>query len=127
MRAMELRRGVGLRWVAAAAATACLAVTGPGGVRQLRDRIDPVHAYIVEGGDVAALGAAVRSVGGQVTHELPIISSVAARLTVSQATALGRAHRGVALFADGDVKVAGTTTSQTGRETVPDIGMVDGA
>ena len=40
---------------------------------------DPV-SVIIQGADAASVAAAVRAVGGEITHELGIIRAVAARL-----------------------------------------------
>ena len=45
---------------------------------------EPTTVVRVQGSDVRALVAAVRAVGGEVTHELGIINAVGARLTATQ-------------------------------------------
>ncbi len=48
----------------------------------------PTGVYIVQGHDLAAVAAAVRTAGGEITHELGIIRAVTARLTEAQRQAL---------------------------------------
>jgi serine protease AprX len=63
-------------------------------------------SYIVEGPNTESVAKAVRTVGGRITHELPIIDGVAALLTRSEVDLL-RKQNGITLFTDG------TVTNQT--------------
>ncbi len=64
----------------------------------------PPVAVIVQGRDLDAAAEAVRSAGGEITHELGIIDAVGARLTgeqrarVAQATGLGVLYEHGAAF-----------------------------
>ena len=48
----------------------------------------PVSGYIVEALGATSATKAVQQVGGRVTHDLPIIDGVAAKLTAAQAARL---------------------------------------
>ncbi len=67
-------------------------------------------AFIVQARDMAAAAAAVRSVGGKITHELGIIDAVGGSLTPAQAADL-RARANIVMFADGLARTAGTQQS----------------
>src|SRR5262245_57680874 len=89
---------------AVAAVLACVAVVqGPPQRTQL----------IVQGKDLSSAAAAVRRVGGTITHELPIIDAVGARLTRGQANRLAASPAVRRLYADRNVTVAGPTVLQT--------------
>ena len=58
---------------------------GPVETTTVKDPVtEPTTSVLVQGTDVAAVAAAVRAVGGRVTHELGIINTVGARLTPTQ-------------------------------------------
>ena len=80
--------------------------------------------WIVRGARVAVLRSAVAAVGGRVTHELEIISAVAAELTPAQAEAL-RAHPAVTLFADHGIDMVGRSPSERARERWRDVVLAD--
>ena len=65
-------------------------------------------AVIVQGADLASVAAAVRAVGGEITHELGIIDAVGARLTPSQIAQL-ESDETLTVQADGTVGVSDTT------------------
>jgi subtilisin family serine protease len=67
--------------------------------------------YIVQAHDAAAAAAAVRGVGGTVSHELGIIQAVAGRLDEAQARAL--TARGLRVYADREVRTAADIVSWT--------------
>jgi serine protease AprX len=62
--------------------------------------------YIVEANGSGSAAKAVRSVGGRVTRDLPIIDGVAAQLTSAQAAQL-RKSASLSLFADGTLVTQG--------------------
>jgi len=69
------------------------------------------RTHIVRAASFAAARAAVEAVGGEVTHELPIIDSVTARLTLAQRKRLA-ARPGIAsVFEDAPVKLASLTSN----------------
>ncbi len=67
---------------------------------------DAADSFIVQAATSAAAQAAVRSVGGRITHELGIIDGVAATLDAKQLAAL-RQIRGVSTFENGTARIAG--------------------
>src|SRR5579862_6061154 len=64
-------------------------------------------SYIVQASSFAVALAAVKRVGGIVTHELAVIDAVAANLTPAQASAL-RSRRGLTLTSNASTTVLGT-------------------
>src|SRR5215472_9460142 len=64
-------------------------------------------SYIVQAPSFSAASAAVKNAGGHITHELGIISAVAADLTAPQVTVL-RADRRLAVTPNSSMAVAGT-------------------
>ncbi len=64
-------------------------------------------SYIVQGKDLITVTNAVRSVGGEITHELGIIRSVGAELTPSQVERL-RAMDGLTIHDNGQLEVSAT-------------------
>jgi len=62
---------------------------------------------IVQGADMASVMAAVRAVGGEVTHELGVINAVGARLTPGQVDRLEAVDTSLRLHADRQTTVAG--------------------
>ncbi len=71
----------------------------------------PAQSVIVQAIDSARAASAVRSVGGQVTHELPIIDAVGARMTAAQLEMLQRLPGIRRVYADREVKTAGKAYS----------------
>src|SRR5687767_870613 len=72
----------------------------------------PVLAsYIVEAESVAAARAAVRSVGGEVGYDLPIIDAVAARLSSAQHQQLAQLDAIRRVSNDAPVKAASSLSS----------------
>jgi hypothetical protein len=69
--------------------------------------VETATAVIVQGTDLASVAAAVRAVGGEITHELGIIDAVGARLTPSQIAQL-EADETLNVQADGTVGVSDT-------------------
>ena len=65
----------------------------------------PLLKLIVQADDTATAAAAVRAVGGEVTHELGIINAVGARLTPRQMAHLG-ATQSVRLYENRNVHIA---------------------
>ena len=61
----------------------------------------PRTSYIVEGQSAEGVAKAVGKVGGQITHELPIINGVSALLTPSQVALLRRTAEPVAPGSNG--------------------------
>ena len=51
---------------------------------------EPVTVYIVQGQDMDSVTAAVRAVGGTITHELGVINAVGAELTAAQRESLSQ-------------------------------------
>jgi hypothetical protein len=68
-------------------------------------------SYIVQAKSLAAAKAAVKRVGGMITHELGIIDAVGARLSPAQAETL-RAH-GSTVFVDSMIEPTSTTTGSS--------------
>ncbi len=69
--------------------------------------VDQPSSYILQGNSTDAVVAAVQSVGGTVTHELGIINSVAATLTLEQRNDLLINRAILQISADAPVKTAG--------------------
>ena len=67
--------------------------------------VSNLTSYIVQGDSVDAAAAAVATVGGEVSHELAIITAVGATLTEAQAARLEA--NGLRLYADRALEVAG--------------------
>lgn len=67
------------------------------------------ESVIVQGRDVAELENAVRGVGGEITHRLPIIDAVGARLTVGQRERLAAIDGVDRLLTDRALRVANAT------------------
>ena len=70
-------------------------------------------SYIIQGKDLITVTNAVRSVGGEITHELGIIRAVGAELTPSQADRL-RKIEGLRLHENHSVETATTTSPTSG-------------
>jgi serine protease AprX len=81
-------------------------------------------SYIVEARSTQQAAAAVRRLGGHVTHELPIIDGVSAELSGPQAERL-RHEPGLVVVADGRVLTSSTTTTTTAPPcaTICSIGL----
>ncbi len=94
-------------------ATAVLAVAGAvalgafATLRHDRPRDARSMSVIVQAREMAAAVAAVRQAGGEMTHELPIINSVGARLTPGQVRAIRRSGN-ARVYADRTVRTAGS-------------------
>ena len=63
--------------------------------------VEQTETYIVQGGSTAAMAAAIRAVGGEVTDELTIIGAVGASLSSGQIEALRCSHTDLKFFRDG--------------------------
>ena len=68
---------------------------------------DTTASVLVQGSDVGTVAAAVRTVGGEVTHELGIINAVGARLTRQQLRRLEATNNSLRIHADRGATVAG--------------------
>ncbi len=68
-------------------------------------------SYIVQGRDLAGASDAVRSVGGEITHELGIIGAVGARLTPAQQARLSESTSVRRIFGDRTVRTASITAT----------------
>ena len=85
-----------------------------------------IQIYIVQGTNLAAVKAAVQTVGGEITHELGIIHSVGARLSAKQRQTV-EAQKGVLrLYLNQDLETASTKDkklkySTWSSETIADI------
>lgn len=75
---------------------------------QVTTPAETTAAVLVQGKDLASAAAAVRAVGGEITHELGIIDAVGARLTRRQIEQL-EANEGLKVQADRMVGVTDTT------------------
>jgi hypothetical protein len=75
-------------------------------------------SYIVQAKDLTAAADAVRSVGGEITHELGVIRAVGALLTPTQVQRL-RSVAGLTVHENRGLEVSGHLSPiSTGRETV---------
>ncbi len=86
------------------------------GLEQSSSTHSIAQSMIVRGTSVAEVVEAVRTVGGEITHELGIINSVAAELTHDQLAALNDHPAVRSTFADGSVS---TAAAQEGGEPSP--------
>ena len=68
---------------------------------------ESVSSVLVQGSDVATVAAAVRAVGGEVTHKLGIINAVGARLTPTQIRRLEASDDTLRIRANGSTSVSG--------------------
>ena len=68
---------------------------------------EAMTAVLVQGSDVTTVAAAVRAVGGEVTHELGIINAVGARLTPTQIRRLEASGGTLRIQADRSTSVSG--------------------
>ena len=75
------------------------------------------HSFIVQGTNLAAVAAAVRTAGGEITHELGLIGAVAARLTEAQRQAL-QSSPGIG-------RIYENRTVTSAKKTVPGDATVD--
>ena len=71
--------------------------------------VEPTAAVIVQGEELAAVAAAVRRAGGEITHELGIIDAVGAALSPAQLARLEGSEAVSRIYADGTAGVAGQT------------------
>ena len=75
----------------------------------------PVSSVIVQGQDIQNVVAAVREVGGTVTHELSVINGVGASLTTTQIALLEKEYD-LRIYNNQSVQTQQTTTSETVRD-----------
>ena len=68
---------------------------------------EPTTSVLVQGNNVTSVAAAVRAVGGEVTHELGIINAVGARLTQAQIRLLEARDKTLRIQADRATSVSG--------------------
>jgi serine protease AprX len=85
--------------------------------------IATVNSYIVQGQSMEAAATAVRSLDGEITHELGVIRAVAAELTLAQVAALRAADGIRRIYDNGSVETAGKpnkdgNTNGSGNNTV---------
>ena len=85
---------------------------------------ETVVSVLVQGVDVATAAAAVRAVGGEITHKLSIINAVGAGLTASQRSALER--DAFQVRADRSVEVAGAPSKKSKKSKKSKISLVKG-
>ena len=100
--------GVWTGWLATALVLAGLLVAPLGAAALPAAR----EAVIVQAADLDTAEALVRSVGGEVTHELGIIDAVGAQLTIEQRAAL-QGKPGVRMYRNPSIKVAGKPAPET--------------
>jgi serine protease AprX len=74
------------------------------------------ESMIVQAADMETAAAAVRAVGGEITHELAIIRAVGALLTPSQAAVLAKTE-GITISANRGVEASTTDTNEMGFNT----------
>ncbi|MCP3959091.1 MAG: S8 family peptidase, partial [bacterium] len=70
-------------------------------------------SVIVQGSDLASAAEAVRSVGGEISHELGIIDAVRAELSAEQLSRLSKAAGVKRIYGDRTVHAAGVVTAAT--------------
>ena len=76
---------------------------------------EPTISVLVQGSNGTSVAAAVRAVGGEVTHELGIIDAVGARLTQAQIRRLGARDTTLRIQADRTTSVSGVQAVQAHR------------
>jgi hypothetical protein len=75
--------------------------------RQEAPAPETTSSFIVQGESLTSVTAIVRSVGGDITHELGVIRSVGAMLTAAEAASL-RTHADIRrVYGNGSIEVAG--------------------
>jgi serine protease AprX len=81
----------------------------------------PASPVIVQGYDAAATAAAVRSAGGRVTADLPLVHGVAADVTAATAARLATDPRVRAVTPDTEVRVSGLVDGTASPTTVKSV------
>ena len=69
-------------------------------------KVESVSTYIVQGDSLAEVKAAIIAVGGEITHELGIISAVGVELSAGQRAELERLYEGLRVLADRQLETA---------------------
>ena len=109
-----MRNGLRTRLSALAVAVAAAMTLGAFGGQE------PTNSVLVQGPDTMTVAAAVRAVGGEVTHELGIINAVGARLTRQQLQRLEATHGSSRIHADRGATVAGVQRRGRNRRSSKD-------
>ena len=69
-------------------------------------KVESVSPYIVQGDSLAEVKAAIVAVGGEITHELGIISAVGAELSARQRAQIAASFEDLRIFEDRQLKTA---------------------
>ncbi|MBW7886273.1 MAG: S8 family serine peptidase, partial [Caldilineaceae bacterium] len=97
-----LKLGSWLRWMLVASLLLGLSSSGPASASDMTTR-----SVIIQAGSADDAQLLVRRAGGTVTHSLPVINAVGARLTMEQLDWLRASAPSARVYADHQVEIAG--------------------